>query len=686
MPVTTATLSGALVLERGPLRVEIAAAPVRHPRAPRRPAADPRARRVGARGRGRRPVHPVHRGRHRRARRSSCPSASSPRASPSRSPTASRSRVRFDGGRAGRLRVTLPADARRCSSSSRSTARRCASRPSGTRAPSEHFAGLGARHALRVDHAGRADPARRRPRLHRARTARRTCSPIGGVPQGDYAPAPWLQSSRGYAVWADGHGNGMRFELGDDKTVVSARAARRPAAAAALHRPVARRAAAALPARDRACRAVLPEWGYGFWKSRDVYPHQDDVEDDVHGCRGTAIPLDAVVLDSPWETQYNTWEPNPHQFPDFAGMVRAFRATRRADGRVGDAVGEPRVRRRPDAARPRVARAARGAGVELRGGRERRALRPRRPTASRSSRAGGWGRARRSTSPRPPPRRGGARRPSGALRLGVEGIKADDGEGYYFPDDVRFADGSTGASAAWAHGGAYRALDAARARRGPARPRRAVRPLRLERPAGDRDALGRRPGVGLLVAAGARRRDAVGRRERLLELVARRRRLPRPPARRALPGGAARALGAARLLHAAHAGARPARAGAVDLRRRARSRIYRSYVLLHERLVPYIRAAAATAARCGPADHPPAAPRRPAATSAAGRSPTRSASARRCGSRRCSTRARARARSRCRAATGSRRGRASACAAAARSSPRRRASRSRSGCARARSS
>ena len=31
------------------------------------------------------------------------------------------------------------------------------------------------------------------------------------------------------------------------------------------------------------------------------------------------------------------------------------------------------------------------------------------------------------------------------LDLGVEGIKADDGEGYYFPDDVRFADGRSGA-------------------------------------------------------------------------------------------------------------------------------------------------------------------------------------------------------------------------------------------------
>ena len=43
-----------------------------------------------------------------------------------------------------------------------------------------------------------------------------------------------------------------------------------------------------------------------------------------------------------------------------------------------------------------------------------------------------------------------------ALALGIEGIKADDGEGYYFPPDVRFADGRRGAAAAWAYGGLYR--------------------------------------------------------------------------------------------------------------------------------------------------------------------------------------------------------------------------------------
>ena len=42
------------------------------------------------------------------------------------------------------------------------------------------------------------------------------------------------------------------------------------------------------------------------------------------------------------------------------------------------------------------------------------------------------------------------------LALGVEGIKADDGEGYYVGDELRFADGHSGAEAAWANGGLYR--------------------------------------------------------------------------------------------------------------------------------------------------------------------------------------------------------------------------------------
>ena len=37
---------------------------------------------------------------------------------------------------------------------------------------------------------------------------------VGGIPQGDYAPVPWLLASRGYALWLETDGDGAEFDLG----------------------------------------------------------------------------------------------------------------------------------------------------------------------------------------------------------------------------------------------------------------------------------------------------------------------------------------------------------------------------------------------------------------------------------------------------------------------------------------
>ena len=193
---------------------------------------------------------------------------------------------------------------------------------------------------------------------------------------------------------------------------------------------------------------------------------------------------------------------------------------------------------------------------------------------------------------------------------------------------------------------------------------RAVRPLRVVGPAGGGPYLGRRPGLGLLVAAHAGGRHPDRGRQRVLELVARRGRLPGAAAGGALPQGAAAALGGVRLLHPADAGARALRAGGLDLRRR------------DARGVPRTGAAARAARALHPRPRrppPPAADCRSSGpwrsptrtTRAASRWPTPTASAPRCGWRRCSRRAPASARCRSRAATGSTSGPASATRAAA---------------------
>jgi alpha-glucosidase (family GH31 glycosyl hydrolase) len=462
----------------------------------------------------------------------------------------------------------------------------------------ERFAGLGARHALRVDHAGRT--------IQLGADRRYTgpdCPPdlleMGGIPQGDYAPAPWLQSSRGYALWCETHGNGTRWDLdGGGSTVgVSTRAVAGPLRLHVLTDPT---PAARLRRylRMTGLPALLPPWGYGFWKSRDVYEHRDDAEEDFHGCRWHGIPLDAIVLDSPWETHYNTWEPNPHQFPDFAGMVARWRAAGvrtvvwvtpwvnldAIDGQVPPDPGSRRLHRGPA---PTYAEGERlGLFVRAADG-EAHVARWWMGTGSMidftNPDAEAWWRAQAVRT----------------LRLGVEGIKADDGEGYYVGDELRFADGSRGGETAWRYGLLYRrsmqrALDEAH---GPGRGvvfgrsgwtgQQAVGHLWAGDQASDFWSL--RTLVAATVAAAASgfsnwSHDVGGY-------------LGRRVVERCPPELLVRwaQLGCFTPLMQAH-GRLQQEPWTYD---RRTLELYRGYVLLHEMLNPYLRAAAATAARSG---------------------------------------------------------------------------------------
>lgn len=317
----------------------------------------------------------------------------------------------------------------------------------------ERLVGLGARHGTQFDQAGR---------VVQLGADRRYTGPDcpaellagGGIPQGDCAPVPWLISSRGYAVWVRCDGNGVRFDLAGDRVAVSTRSRSGPLSVELFCQasPVARLRAFC---RLTGFPALLPEWGYGFWKSRDVYEHQDDVLDDYEGMRRHDIPLDAIVLDSPWATQYNTWEINPYQFPDGVGLIRRMRADGvrtvvwvtpwvnldSSDGQIPPQPESDRLHREPA---PNYAPGAAGGHF----------VRNEDGDPFVTQWWMGTGSPIDFTSPAAEEWwRGQAR---ALLALGVEGVKADDGEGYYLPDQVRLADGRSGARAAWALGGLHR--------------------------------------------------------------------------------------------------------------------------------------------------------------------------------------------------------------------------------------
>jgi hypothetical protein len=90
----------------------------------------------------------------------------------------------------------------------------------------QRLTGLGARHGLHVDQAGRtvslgAD------RRYTGPNCPADMPDLGSIPQGDYAPVPWLISSRGWAAWLQTDGPGAQFVLGDE-IEISARAAAGP--------------------------------------------------------------------------------------------------------------------------------------------------------------------------------------------------------------------------------------------------------------------------------------------------------------------------------------------------------------------------------------------------------------------------------------------------------------------------
>jgi alpha-glucosidase (family GH31 glycosyl hydrolase) len=460
----------------------------------------------------------------------------------------------------------------------------------------ERVTGIGARHGLGFDQRGR--------RVQLGADRRYTgpdCPPEfledGGIPQGDYAPVPWLLSSAGWAAWIETAGPGVEIDLCDDRVSVSVRTAAGPLR---LHLFVGPTPSARLRAflRETGLPALLPEWAYGHWKSRDVYEHQEDVEDDWRGYRRHDLPLDAIVIDSPWETQYNTWRFNPHQFPDAPGLVRGMRE----DGVRTVVWVTPWVnlesidgQRPPDPESERLhAEPAENYAEGADAGHYVRA-------ADGEPYVGRWWMGTGSivdfTSP-------GAREwwrelAREVFELGVEGVKADDGEGYYFPPDSRLADGRTGAEAAWEYGRLYReatreALDAVHGD-------------------GRGVVFGRSGWTGQqatgMLWGGDQASDFWSMRALLASLLTSAASgysnlshdvggyLGRRLAERCEPELLVRwaQLGALSPLMQAH-GRFQQEAWTYDA---AVLELYRDAVLLHERLVPYIRTAAATAARTG---------------------------------------------------------------------------------------
>jgi len=67
-------------------------------------------------------------------------------------------------------------------------------------------------------------------------------------------------------------------------------------------------------------RPHTPRWAFRPWISKDISDGPDTYAF-VKGFEDRDTPVGVVVLDSPWETNYNTFVPNPKRYPDFKRML-----------------------------------------------------------------------------------------------------------------------------------------------------------------------------------------------------------------------------------------------------------------------------------------------------------------------------------------------------------------------------
>lgn len=68
-----------------------------------------------------------------------------------------------------------------------------------------------------------------------------------------------------------------------------------------------------------------PRWAFEPWISKDI-SSADDTYAFVKGFQDRDIPVGAVVIDSPWESNYNTFIPSPTRYPNFDKMVADLHA------------------------------------------------------------------------------------------------------------------------------------------------------------------------------------------------------------------------------------------------------------------------------------------------------------------------------------------------------------------------
>nr|WP_321357228.1 TIM-barrel domain-containing protein [uncultured Draconibacterium sp.] len=67
--------------------------------------------------------------------------------------------------------------------------------------------------------------------------------------------------------------------------------------------------------------AITPYWAFGHWVWEDQIHTSNTVRYLIDGYSKYNIPVNAVILDSPWPSAYNNFEPDSTRYPDFEDLI-----------------------------------------------------------------------------------------------------------------------------------------------------------------------------------------------------------------------------------------------------------------------------------------------------------------------------------------------------------------------------